>query len=193
MRQKFEPMSRRFAALAILFLLIAGVWLAFIRPLVALISEVDDGVDSSLKLIAGYERAAGVQAGLEARLQELRARDASAVGVLAASTAGVAAANLQGEIKRIIDSQGGEVRSAQAGAVSAVESFEKIETRYELAIPLHALGAVLYQIESHIPYLFFDEITVSAPENWQADIPAAANPKLTVRCTLHAYRRPGAA
>jgi hypothetical protein len=122
----------------------------------------------------------------------LRTQDASLAGLLEGATTAVAAANLQSEVKKVIEDCHGEIRSAQNLATSTVDSFERIEIRYDLSAPMSALETLLYGIETHQPYLFLDAIDISTAESWSPDTAGASDPKLAIRLSIGGYRRAGA-
>jgi len=191
MTSAHSRLLKRSLALAILVVIAAVAWLGVARPLASLVEDSDADLDRSLKLLAAYHRTAMTQPALEAGLKNLRTQDAALIGLIDGSTTEVAAAKLQGEIRRIIASNNGEIRTEQNLPATKVGDFERLEIRYEFATPMNSLRDVVHQIEFYVPYLFIDALQISAPENVRPDSSVDANLKLTVRWGIHAYRRLG--
>jgi general secretion pathway protein M len=184
-------LARRLLALAILLAPVGILSAAVGQPLLALFAP-DQERARALSLVAAYERKAAERPLLEARLHALEARDAGLSGLLDGATTAVAAANLQSQIKAVVERHRGEIKSAQDLPSLTHEDFEKIEVRCDLTAPMSALGPLLYEIETRQPYLFVDALDISAPETWTADAPGAADPKLGIRVTVGGFRRASA-
>ena len=185
-------LPQRLLALGVLAAAVLLLWAAFLHPLSTLIDGGDDDLARSLKLIAAYERSAAARPLLEARIQALHQREASLAGLLDGATTAVAAANLQGEVKKIIESHHGAIRSAQnLPAAAPGENFERIEIRDDLAAPMSDLGPLLHAIETHQPYLFVDTLVINAPDSAKPEA-AAADPKLVIGLGVAGYRRAAA-
>jgi general secretion pathway protein M len=182
-------LPQRLLALAILAAVIASLWVVMARPMLAVLFTADDDQARSLKLIAAYKRAAADRPALEARLGELRTREAGLAGLIDGATSAIAAGNLQSEVKKVVEGRHGESRSAQNLPSATAEGFEKVAIRYDLSVPMSALEALLYDIETHRPYLFVDGLEISTPENATPDAPGANDPKLAIRLSIGGYRR----
>lgn len=185
-------LPQRLLALTILLALAGLAWVVIGQPLAAVLFRADDDTARALQLVAAFQRKAGERPALEARLRALQAREAGLPGLLDGPTVAAAAANLQTDMKKIVESAHGDIRTAQNRPPSTVEGFEKIEIRYDLSAPMSALDELLYRIETHQPYLLLDDINIGAPENWTADAAGGGNPKLSIRFAVDGYRRTGA-
>ncbi len=182
-------LAQRALALAILLLLLGIVWRGILAPLLDWAGEEQDAAEQSLKLIAGFEHAAAARPALEDQLRALHAREASLTGFVGGASTALAAAQLQVEIRKIIESNGGEIKSVQNLPAAKKEDFEKIDIRYDIQAPMSALGAMLYQIETHNPALFVEAVGIGAPDTWRPDGHAAGEPKLLIHWSIHGYRR----
>ena len=191
MKLAYSRVLKRGLALAILAVIAGVAWFGIASPLTDFVEDRDADLDQSMKLLAGYKRTAMTQPAVEAGLNGLRAQDAALIGLIDGTTTEVAAAKLQGEIRRIIAANKGEIRSEQNLPTNKVGDFERLEIRYEFAAPMNSLRDVFHQIESYVPYLFIDVLQISAPENLRPDGDVDAGLKLTVRWSIHAYRRLG--
>ena len=173
------------SGLVVLFLLGGGGSLYF-----AAASQSED-ILQALDRLAAYEATISSQPELEAQLESIRQQSASLAGLINATTAALAAASMQNDVRSIASQIGGEVRSTQNLPPSALDSFEKIEIACEVTLPRNRLKDLLYQIESHTPYLFLDRINVEVPQNL---LPRGerAQPRVDIQFVVRGYRWVGA-
>ncbi|MEI9984488.1 MAG: type II secretion system protein GspM [Aliidongia sp.] len=172
----------RVAALSILLLLMASVCFGIVLPLLSGLQGNDEDLDSSLRLLTGYQRVAALQPGLEQRLAKLNQEEASLPGLWPGATSALASAGLQSEVKRLVESAGGQIRSAQQLPAAQEGGFERIGLRLDLTVPMTALPVLLQALDAHAPYLFLDQIDLHAPET-----PAKAAPSLAIRWEVSGY------
>src|SRR5262245_52176230 len=130
-------------------LLAAGGALAY---LVAI--SQNDAIEQTVERLAAYEATISTQSEFEAQLKSVQQQSASLAGLVTGGSAALAAASIQNDVRTIASQVGGEVRKAQNLPTITANSFEKVEIAYEVSLPLNRLKDFLYQIESHIPYLF---------------------------------------
>jgi len=176
-------LQSRTLALGILLVLIASVGLGIVLPLLNSVQGDDEDLDRSLHLLAGYQRVATRRPALEQRLVVLQQEMTALPGLWPGATPALAAAGLQGEMKRLIESAGGQIRSAQEVPAAPEGGFERIGLRYELTLPMAALPGLLQALDAHTPYLFLDKVDLHAPEG-----PATAAPLLSIRWEVSGYR-----
>jgi general secretion pathway protein M len=183
--------QQRVLAFSILIGLVALVWLGLLRPLAETLMGTSEEREHSVKLLSAYRHAVESRPLLEAQMETLKKQEATVPGIAVGSTSAVAAASLQSEIKRIIELNGGEIRSAQ-NLPSAVErGYEKILIRFDLSIAMKSLERLIYQLETHTPYLFIEHVDLRAPDSGSAAGQPVADPKLAIRWDVAAYRWAG--
>lgn len=177
-------------AIAILLILIAALWLLAIAPLINWFADRQDAMDRDARLLAGYDRVARDRPQVEKELQSLKLAQSSIPGLVTGNTPELAAAMMQSEIKRVIDGNSGDLRSVQTLSASRNGDFEKVTMHYELSATLTAVSAILYQLETHIPYLFVENVDIRALEALPANPKASdgVEQKLTVRWNVYGYR-----
>jgi hypothetical protein len=150
-------------------------------------SETED----ALSQLALYRAEMGLKPKLEAELAAVQMQAASGTGLIVADDSALAEAQVQREVKSLVENNVGEVRSTQVAAKKPVGGLEEISIQYDLSVPITRLNPLLYAIESHAPYLFIDHATISGGLGWQQPQPAGkkqSEPKLDVRLTVRAYR-----
>ncbi len=183
--------GHRILALVLLAGVFGLLWVITVRPLARMILDRRASVERSLKLLTGYQRLAATRPSLDDQFKALKTRELEAHGLAEGGSAALAAASLQSDIKRIIESNGGEVRSAQPLPTSKSGDFEKVELRYDLSVAQASLSEIMYQIETHTPYLFLDGIDIRGAEGLPAAGQGNKEQKLTVRWTVRAFRWAG--
>lgn len=186
------PLLTRTLALAILAALLAAVWALAAHPVIVWLNDRQDNEHRLRKLLAGYRRMAAERPALERELQSWRQREGATIGYVDGNSSALAAANLQGQIKRIIESNGGEIGSVQNLAPLATANGERITIHYDLSIPEAKLTDVLYQLETNVPYLFLDNLTIHGQEGLIPATQGGKGQKLSLRCDVHGYHRVGA-
>ena len=179
---------QRGLAVAILAAIPLTLWLAIIDPLWQSWSDSAETEQRSVKLISSLRQTATLRPALEARLKDLEARNRSLPGFVPGNTAALAAATIQSEGKRVIESQGGQIRSTQDLAPSREHGFEKVGVRFDLTTSLEALPRIVYEIEAHIPYYFIDNLEIRAPEDGRPENYVANKPILIIRWDVYGYR-----
>jgi general secretion pathway protein M len=187
-----ERTKRRGLALLILAGVIAIVWIVILGPLADILFGESEDVERSLDLLAHYEALAEARPQVQAELQAMQQRNAAMSGLVEGSSAALAAAVVQSDVKVIVERNGGTVLSSQNMPSSLTDNFEKIEIQYDLTLPPGNLKNVIYQLETHTPYLFLDSVNMRMPENWGVQDPNAPVPAMEVQLVVRGYRWVGA-
>lgn len=180
-----DAARRAVTIIVVLALLVIGVPVAV--AFWALSSETGD----ALTQMALYRAEIGLKPKLETELANLRQRAASGTGLIVADDSALAEAELQREMKSLVENNAGEVRSSQVASKKPVGGLEEIAVQYDLSVPITRLSPLLYAVESHTPYLFIDHATISGALGWQPPPQPGKKqpePKLEVRLTVRAYR-----
>jgi len=165
---------------AVLFLLIV------VTPVIAAFSAQSDEIESSLNQLGFYRAEIASKPALQARLKALNEKGASVPGVIDAGSTALAQAQLQSQIKALVEASSGSVRSMQIMPSSKQGGFEIIAVQCDLSVPERRLKDLAYAVAAHAPYLFVDEASVSAPENEPDNVQQQST--LDIRWTVHGYR-----
>jgi general secretion pathway protein M len=173
-------------------LILAGAlvlaWIVVLGPLANILFGESEDVQHSLALLGRYEALAEARPQVQAELQAMQQRNATMSGLVEGNSAALAAAQVQSDVKAIVERNGGAVLSSQNMPSSLSDNFEKIEIQYDLTVPPGGLKNVIYQIETHSPYLFLDSVNMRMPENWGLQDPGAAVPAMEVQFLVRGYR-----
>lgn len=187
-----SPQRQRLLAVAILLAGVALGWFVVVLPVVDAFTAQSEDIAQSRQLIADYQRRIALRPTIEARLAQMKQREAATTGLIGGTSAELAAANIQNIVKTLVESEAGQVRSAQNLAPVTADGFQRVDIQYDVSLPMTRLKAVAYRIETSVPYLFLDDVDMHAPESWQGAGIAADVPNLEVRWTVHGYRWVGA-
>jgi hypothetical protein len=173
-----------FLALGAIVLLFAIV---FALPVAALFGAQADDRAEALAQLAAYRAQDAQRPALVARLAALQQGAKSVPGLLTASSAALAQAQLQSDMKGLIDRSGGALLSAQLLPPTEVKGFDSVAIEYDLTIPVSRFSSLVYAVETHTPYYFVDSADFVMPPNWRPN-PQGQDPSMEMRWTIHAFR-----
>lgn len=177
----------RLLALTILAALTILVGFAVIWPVEIIFSNKSDEVRRAHLMLANYRAVASLRPNLESQLAELQKQSKSIPGLVAENALAAATAKIQGDVRSMIQSQGGQIRSTQNLPPATVNGFDKIDVRYDFAIPTNRLRELIYLIDTHVPFLVIDAVQMRVSENSQVNNPSTPPPNMDVRWTVTAY------
>lgn len=146
-------------------------------------------IQESLNRLARYHAQAELRPALEGRIAEADGIVTSLPGLMKADNASAAADRLQGDLKAIVQKDRGEIRVMRPAAPSEVDGFERISVTSSFSLPITSLRDVVYSVEAHTPYYFIEQMTITGPHDWPADLKNAPEPKLQIDWTVYALRR----
>jgi hypothetical protein len=180
----------RAAALGLLLLAAVLIWMALIEPLLtAVTGSSSEEQEKSLQLLARYESAISQKAALDAQLKALGDAADDHTGLVLGPTSAVAAASLQGELRTLIESVSGEIRSAQILPAEKIDDFEKIAIQYELSLPQSSLQRLLQSLETHRTVLIVDAVRVRVPETLRSIDAGGPDARISGQWVIAGFRR----
>ncbi|MEI9988937.1 MAG: type II secretion system protein GspM [Rhizomicrobium sp.] len=142
----------------------------------------------ALQHLAALQAEASALPQVERAVVALRGQAKAQPGLLQGDSDALALSALQGELKSMIEANGGEVRSSFALPPAPENGLAALSIQYDVTLPVTKLRGLLYAIESHLPYLFLSSVDIAAPQTWPSD-PRAPEPRIEARWTVSAYRR----
>lgn len=150
----------------------------------------DQQMTASMERISSDEAIIDSGTKLKQQITTLRKRISKLPGLIATTNSTLAAAQVQENIRSIVSSAGGQIRTSQTLPVSIDGRFENIQVVYDLLVPANHILDVIYQIETHRPYLFIDKADLQVPQNVQivAQTNRTAPVMAEIHCTISAYR-----
>jgi Type II secretion system (T2SS), protein M subtype b len=182
-----EFLRGRKGALLVLGVFVCLFVLLVALPVVALFRSQADDRKEALAQLATYRTLEAQRPALQARLASLQEGAKSVPGLLDASSAELAQAQLQSEMKGLIDRSGGSLLSAQLLPPTKVKGFDSVAIEYDVTIPVSHFSSLIYAVETHVPYYFVDSADLVMPPNWRPNSPNQ-DPSMEMRWTIHAYR-----
>ena len=173
------------------FIALGAVFVLFVLlvalPAAALFEGQAEDRHEALAQLAAYRAQEAQRPALAARLAALQEGAKSVPGLLTATSAALAQAQLQSDMKALIDKAGGSLLSAQLLPPTKVKGFDSVAIEYDVTIPLSRFSSLVYAVETHTPYYFIDTADFVMPPNWRPDI-RGQDPSMEMRMTVHAYR-----
>ena len=189
MKPALSPALSRALALTILAALLWLGYAAIARPL---LDKYETARSSAEELRAALSRAgriSGEAARLQAELDRLKQRRASALGFLQSANESLAAAELQNRIKSSVEAAHGELRSTQILPAHDDGPFRQIAVRGQIAVSLAVLQRIFYDFESAPPFLFLDNVEIRVRNTRPTGDRGAEDPVIEVRFDLSGYMR----
>jgi general secretion pathway protein M len=181
----------RWTAAGLLLGVLALLYWAIAAPLVGLSEEYSDSVDELQFRLQRLSKIAAEKDGLAQRLEKIRAEGQEDDRFLARTTAALASAELQTQIKTAVSEAGGELTSTQVIPERNEEGFTRVAVKVRMNGGTNVLRQVLHSFESAKPLLFIENLNIRPirmPRN-----PAAKNApvpdKLSVDFDVIGYMR----
>ena len=140
------------AVLMILVVLIAGPWWYLNQRYGSLL-------DDAVTRLERYVRIVGMRDSLQQRAAEVRSLEANR-HFLKSTNPALAAAELQEQVKAILETNGGKLNSIQILPHKEEGPYQQVSATLQLNAPLSAVKAMLYALESGRPYLFIDNLSI---------------------------------
>jgi len=186
-----RELTGRTAALAALSFAIALAGVFVFLALAFIYGGQREEVKENRHQLAIYKSEIDARPEVEQAYAVLKARVAAMPGVLHAEGGAPAEAQVESQLKEIVEANGGEIRSVQAMPTTSSNGFEVVSVECDLTVPASRLHDLLYAVETHRPYLFIETADITAPIIW--DPKSSAEPSYEVRWGLRAYRWKGGA
>lgn len=154
-------LTRSLLALAILVALAALAWMWIVAPIIARFQSYDQQIAETTEMISRYRRAAAEGRELEPLLAD---RGASAGELLLRGTsAEMIAADLQRKVSDLVSRHDGRLKTVQVLLPDANERLSRIAIRVAAQVDMRGSLEIFHAIESAVPFLFIDTVTVSGP------------------------------
>jgi hypothetical protein len=161
-------------------------------PLVLLFHAQNARIQSAMWELGRSRAQAAIEPVLRKRVAELRQRAATVHGAIPKGSGALAQSQLQQVLESFATQTGASIRSSQMLSPTTRHGFETVAIQYELAVPMSKLQDLAYAIETHVPYLFLDQIQISGTESGQSNTTTSRDPLLNVGWNVTAYRRSSA-
>jgi hypothetical protein len=184
----------RFAAIGLLVLIVLLVSALVGFPAWKLHQHYDASIEDGSDKLLRYRRIGALRQEVNRSIQDVTELNAKQY-YLKGSTRTLAEAELQSLVTRLAESHGCRIISSQV--LPAKDDAKTTDPgKVLLSIQLHAaivqLQVLLHAIEVHKPYLFFDNLTIRAPQGRAYKPNPGVQPEFHVQITVAGYmHQPG--
>jgi general secretion pathway protein M len=182
--------SRRLAIGVLLAVLAAGAAIILL-PVWMLNRHYNDALDDYLGKLERYSRIAGTRTDIAKQLEAVRAKEPRK-NFLRGGTASLAAAEAQEAIRGIVERSGGKLITMQPPSTKDEGRYRQITVNVQLTANVIALRSILHAIETNVPYLFVDNLSVRSqvPGNFRPT--PGGEPEMFVQMDVIGYVIPAA-
>ena len=152
------PHSRRLAV-GLLAGVLVVIALAVALPVWLLHRYYDEAIADSAGKLERYSRIAGTRQEVARQLEAMRAREPRRF-FLRPGAAALSAAEAQEAIRGIVEGNGGKLISMQPPTSKEDGRYRQITSNVQIQANIFALRKILHAIETSVPYLFVDNLSV---------------------------------
>lgn len=153
--------------------------------------KYDEAIENRGNLLAGYRRVASNRPQIESAMARVDKLD-TARYFLKTSSPSLAAAELQESAQAIFAANGMKQSSVNIAPHKDEEGRRKIGVVFNLHGTPEAAQKMLYALETHLPYLFIDNLSIKSTVNsrrWQPT--PSVEPEVNVRFDLYGFAQIG--
>jgi general secretion pathway protein M len=186
------PWLNRAFALFLLFALVAGIYLAGIKPLVGAYRANQESIEDARLQVARFQAVAAEADALKAKVTEIEELHASRPYYLTKATDALAAVELQDRVKLAVSDNGGTIRSIQALPGEKDGQLQRVTLRVQMTTTITSLFNIVHALETSQPFLFLDNIDIKGRPVRDTKQGTASDPTLSVTLDLYGFRPPGA-
>ena len=188
------PWLSRLTALLLLGVVVVALDVFVVEPLMAAYARTDQAIAEARDMLARYDRLGAARDGLARQVAQLAEKPENTAYYLTGGTDALAAAELQGKLKTLVESSGGTIGSMQALPAVDEQNLKRVAIRLDMSAPILPLLRVLQGLESGVPLLFVDNLDIqsrliSLPQEDAAE----QEPVLAVGFDVYGYLPPVAA
>lgn len=176
-----SPARRRLLALGLLGAVLAFLLLGVIGPIAEGMAERAEHEERQRNLLERLERLSAQGPALRRELEVLDTQLAAPEVIIRAASATLAAAQLQTDLRRLLEAAGAEVTSVQPLPPAQQGPLLRLALRVELQAGLEPLSRLLGAIEDHTPRMSVRDALVTAPRGGAIRDGGAQEPRLAVR------------
>ncbi|HUL95720.1 MAG TPA: type II secretion system protein GspM [Usitatibacter sp.] len=186
-----DPNRGRRIAIALALAAIVVAVAIVVLPFVLLHRRYDRALAENLDLLDRYSRIASTRADVTKQLDAMRGRDPKRF-FLRSGAAALSAAEAQEAVRALVESSGGRLITMQAPVSKDDGRYRQITANVQLTANIFALRKILHAVESNVPYLFVDNVTVRSqvPGNFRPG--PGAEPEMFVQFDISGFALTGA-
>ena len=151
---------QRILAVALLALLLALIWRAALRPAWQQWVLGEQEIEQQRSTVARLRAMASARDQFAEALATVRARSGVDGALMKSASVALAAAQLQQEVKSLVERAGGSVVSSQPKDASEEGPFARVLLDVRLLVSVAALQKVMHTLETQQPIVVIDEVLI---------------------------------
>lgn len=187
-----NPRDRRILAVALLLLAIAMAAAAIAAPLVLLNRHYDQNLARMTRQWKSQSAFNAMRPQVTRALEALKTKDVRKY-FLKGTTSALASAELQDQVRQVVEANGGRLISASANPHKDDGTYRFANANFQLNISNVNLRRMLHAMEAREPYLFNDNLVIRSQVPFGYRPPAGtAEPELFVQMDVSAIAHIGA-
>lgn len=159
-----SPAMSRIAAIGLLALVVFGAWAAIVAPVIDSRENAKLELRQLELLRAGFSRSLRDRAYLEAQVINLRERRDWQSFSFEGASAALVGAQIQTVVRELVAQSGSELRTTANLPVVSTAGYQKLGLRIELRASLQSVAQLLREMETHVPFLFIEGISLRGEE-----------------------------
>lgn len=184
MRAISKKESRNLAVGLLVLFLAAAIGLVG-APVYLLNRHYDEKLESMVDRLVRYRQVAATQAEVVRALEQAKKRGGRQHFLMNTRPA-LAASEIQGIAKSLIEAGGGKLVSMQVVPYRDESGYRKITVNVQFGSHLAGLRKILYAMETVRPYLLLDNVSIRSQTRGGKDA-SASNPELVAQFDLSGY------
>jgi general secretion pathway protein M len=154
-----NPPQSRQLAIGLLVAAVLAVALVVALPVWLMHRYYNEAIADNAGKLERYARIAGARAEVAKQLEAMRAKEPRRF-FLRSGAAALSAAEAQEIIRGIVEGQGGKLISIQPPTSKEEGRYRQITSNVQIQANIFALRKILHAIETNVPYLFVDNLSV---------------------------------
>jgi general secretion pathway protein M len=181
-----DPRRGRQLAILLLVLAVLAAVSLLALPTWYLYKRYDHELADRRDKVERFSRLAATRPEVARQLEAMRGKDTRKF-FLRSGAAALSAAEAQEYVRGMVEASGARLITMQALPAKEEGRYRLIGAQVQLAANIHALRKILHAVESHVPMLFIENLTVKTqvPGNFK---PApGAEPEMFVTFDMHGY------
>jgi len=186
---RLDPLVSRILALSVVAAAVALAAMLIWWPF-GVLQAYDEEIAQAQDRVEQYERIAEKRAALVQQLRVLEQGRGSASETIRAGSIGIANSSLQQLATKFVTDAGARVESIQVLGPLKDERLTRIGLRLSMKTTIDVLRQVLYRIESSKPYLFIDNVEITAATQFPTANGAPAAVPLSIYFDVYGYTVP---
>lgn len=157
---RFRNVISKGAALALLLGLLGVLYVGTAEPLLRHYADNEAAIRDAATMLERFKHAAQDRKVPNVPIGEIRADRSHLAHYFVAERLPLATAELQGQLKRVIDGAGGQLLSTQEIQANDKEPHQRVSVRVRMEATPSAMLQVFHALEASTPYLFLDNASI---------------------------------